>query len=237
MAEGEPAVPLRFDPGVGAGPVSALWQRPRDARALYVIGHGAGAGMRHPFLEAVASALHLLGIAAFRYQFPYMEEGRRHPDPPRVAQATVRAAVLAAARLAPDLPVVAGGKSFGGRMTSAAQAESPLPGVKGLIFLGFPLHPPNQPGDARAQHLDGVHIPMLFLQGTRDDLADLELMRRVCSRLGPRATLHEVALADHSFRLPKQVDRGAAQVAGELATAIGEWVERVVLPHQLGVRD
>jgi predicted alpha/beta-hydrolase family hydrolase len=235
MAEGEPAVPLRFDPGVGIGPVSALCQRPRDARALYVIGHGAGAGMRHPFLEAISGALNLAGIATFRYQFPYMEEGRRHPDPPRVAQATVRAAVMAAARWAPELPVIAGGKSFGGRMTSAAQAESPLPGVQGLVFLGFPLHPPNQPGDTRARHLDEVHLPMLFLQGTRDDLADLELMRQVCRRLGGRATLHEVAQADHSFRLPKQAGRDAAQVIAELAGAIREWVERVVAPQHPAV--
>ena len=220
---GDEPVPLRFDAGVGAGPVSALLQRPRDAELLYVLGHGAGAGIRHPFLTTIADALGAAGVATFRYQFPYMEEGRRSPDPPHVAEATVRSAVVAAARAAPELPLIAGGKSFGGRMTSSAAATSPLPGVRGLAFLGFPLHPPNRPADTRAAHLNDVQLPMLFLQGTRDDLADLGLIRGVCDRLGARATLHVVDDADHSFRVPKRAGRSAEDVIAELARATADW--------------
>ena len=222
------AVPLRFDAGVGAGPVSALVQRPREAELLYVLGHGAGAGMRHPFLQAMADALGAAGVATFRYQFPYMEEGRRSPDPPHVAEATVRSAVAAAARAAPDLPLIAGGKSFGGRMTSQAAAKDGLPGVRGLVFLGFPLHPPNRPGDTRAAHLSDVQLPMLFLQGTRDDLADLSLIRAVCERLGGRATLHVVDDADHSFKVPKRVGRSGEDVIGELARATADWCRQLL---------
>jgi predicted alpha/beta-hydrolase family hydrolase len=224
----EGPVPLRFDPGVGAGPVSALLQRPRNAELLYVLGHGAGAGMRHPFLQSVANALGSVGVATFRYQFPYMEEGRRSPDPPRVAEATVQFAVQAAARAAPDLPLVAGGKSFGGRMTSQAAGAGLLPGVRGLVFLGFPLHPPNRPADTRAAHLTSVQIPMLFLQGTRDDLADLGLIRGVCERLGTRATLHVVDDADHSFKVPKRAGRSAEDVIAELARTSAEWCRRLL---------
>jgi len=231
MPEGDGPVPLRFDAGVGAGPVSALLQRPRQAELLYVLGHGAGAGMRHPFLVGVADALGAVGVATFRYQFPYMEEGRRSPDPPHVAEATVRSAVMAAVRAAPELPLIAGGKSFGGRMTSSAAAKRPLPGVRGLAFLGFPLHPPNRPADTRAAHLSDLQLPMLFLQGTRDDLADLALMRGVCERLGARATLHVVDEADHSFHVPKRSGRSAEDVVLALARTLAAWARELVSAH------
>jgi len=231
MPEGDGPVPLRFDAGVGAGPVSALLQRPRQAELLYVLGHGAGAGMRHPFLQAVADALGAVGVATFRYQFPYMEEGRRSPDPPHVAEATVRSAVMAAVRAAPELPLIAGGKSFGGRMTSSAAAKRPLPGVRGLAFLGFPLHPPNRPADTRAAHLSDLQLPMLFLQGTRDDLADLGLIRGVCQRLGARATLHVVDEADHSFHVPKRSGRSAEDVVLALARTLAAWARELVSAH------
>ncbi|HEY6893741.1 MAG TPA: alpha/beta family hydrolase, partial [Rhodanobacteraceae bacterium] len=169
--------------------VSALLRVPAEARACYVLAHGAGAGMRHPFLGAIAEALAARGIATLRYQFPYMEKGSRRPDVPAVAHAAVRAAVAEAARLLPDVALVAGGKSFGGRMTSQAEAAQHLPGLRGLVFLGFPLHPAGKPSDERAQHLTDVRVPMLFLQGTRDDLADLALLRPVVERLGASANL------------------------------------------------
>ena len=197
--------------------------RPPRARLLYVLAHGAGAGMRHPFLEAVARALSERDVATFRYQFPYMEAGSRRPDPPAVAVATVRAAVAAAAVAVPGVPLLAGGKSFGGRMTSTAQATGPLPGIVGLVFLGFPLHPPKQPSDTRAAHLRDVQIPMLFLQGTRDDLADLTLMRPLCGKLGKRATLHIVEGGDHSFRVLKRSGRTDVEVLAELAERISDW--------------
>jgi len=208
--------------------VSGLLLRPTDARLLYVLAHGAGAGMRHPFLEAISQRLAEQGIATLRYQFRYMEQRSRRPDPPAVAAATVRAAVAEAARLAPGLPLVAGGKSFGGRMTSTAQAEEPLPGVRGLVFLGFPLHPPGRPDDTRAEHLARVTIPMLFLQGTRDEFADLELLRPVVKRLGDRATLHLVEGGDHSFKVPKKSERSEGEVMGELARAIVTWFQKRV---------
>ncbi len=169
--------------------VSGLLLAPPGARACYVLAHGAGAGMTHPFLAAMAHELAVRDIATFRYQFPYMEKGSKRPDSPKVAHATVRVAVAAASRLLPDVPLFAGGKSFGGRMTSQAQADSPLPGVRGLVFLGFPLHPAGKPSDERGAHLADVRIPMLFLQGTRDELADLQLMQALAGRLGARATL------------------------------------------------
>src|SRR5436305_1648873 len=175
---------LTFAVGEGVGSVSALLLRPEDARLLYVLAHGAGAGMRHPFLESIAQHLAERGVATLRYQFPYMERRAGRPDPPAVAAGAVRAAVAEAARVAPGLPLVAGGKSFGGRMTSTAQAEQPLPGVRGLVFLGFPLHPPGRAGDQRAEHLAQVQVPMLFLQGTRDDFADLTLLKPLIKRLG-----------------------------------------------------
>src|SRR2546423_1916933 len=208
---------------VRVGDVSGLLLRPDGARLLYVLAHGAGAGMRHPFLEVVAQRLAERTIATLRYQFPYMEQRGRRPDPPAVAAATVRAAVIEAARVAPGLPLVAGGKSFGGRMTSTAQAEAPLPGVRGLVFLGFPLHPPGRPGDARGEHLARVQIPMLFLQGTRDDFADLKLLTPLVQRLGARATLHLVEGGDHSFHVLKRSGRTDAEVLEELAAAVEEW--------------
>src|SRR5438309_9593522 len=205
------------------GDVSGLLLRPDGARLLYVLAHGAGAGMRHPFLEVVAQRLAERSIATLRYQFPYMEQRGRRPDPPAVAAATVRAAVIEAARAAPGLPLVAGGKSFGGRMTSTAQTEEPLPGVRGLVFLGFPLHPPGRPGDKRAEHLARVGIPMLFLQGDRDEFADLTLLQPVVKRLGDRATLHLVDGGDHSFHVLKRSGKTDAAVMDEIADAIAEW--------------
>ena len=205
-----------------------LFTRPSGARALLVLAHGAGAGMRHPFLQAIADVLADQAVATLRYQFPYMNQRMRgaRPDPPSVAVATVRAAVAAAAEQAPDLPLFAGGKSFGGRMTSTAAAESPLDRVRGLVFLGFPLHPPGRPGAARAAHLDRVTIPMLFLQGTRDTLAALDLMRPVCDHLGARATLHVVEGADHSFGVLKRSGRTNAEVVAELGAMISTWITR-----------
>jgi predicted alpha/beta-hydrolase family hydrolase len=210
--------------------VSALLIRPTGARVLLVLGHGAGAGMRHPFMAAIADRLGAEGIATLRYQFPYMESGLSRTDTPAVAMATVRAACAEAARLAGELPRIAGGKSFGGRMTSSAQAESPLAGVRGLVFLGFPLHPPGRPGTSRAEHLDRVTVPMLFLQGTRDDFADLELTRGVTARLGPRATLHVVDGADHSFGVLKRSGRTADQVLAELARVMAGWIDELLQP-------
>ena len=206
-----------------AGDVSAILVQPSDARVLYIIAHGAGAGMRHPFLGRMADALAQRGAATLRYQFPYMERKARRPDPPAVAVATVRAAVALAHRLAPGLPLIAGGKSFGGRMTSTAQAEAPLPDVRGLAFLGFPLHPPGKPAVIRGEHLDAVRVPMLFLQGDRDEFAEPLLLRQVLRNLGARATLHLVPGGDHSFSVPKKSGRGADDVFAELATTIVDW--------------
>jgi predicted alpha/beta-hydrolase family hydrolase len=206
----------------GRGSVSGLLRLP-DAPLLYVLAHGAGAGMRHPFMQRVAEELAGEGIATFRYQFPYMEQGKRRPDPPAVAAATVRAAVDAAREAAPDLPLIAGGKSFGGRMTSTAQAEESLPGVRGLAFLGFPLHPPGRPGAQRAAHLDDVEVPMLFLQGTRDTFAGLDLLAPMTERLAPRATLHLVEGGDHSFKVLKRSGRNEDDVMEELTRTIAAW--------------
>lgn len=206
--------------------VSGLWQTPRAARACYVMAHGAGAGMAHPFMANVANDLALRGIATLRYQFPYMERGSKRPDPPKLAHAAVRAAVAEASRLAPGLPLFAGGKSFGGRMTSQAQAISPLPGVRGLVFLGFPLHPAGQPSDERAVHLFDVRIPMLFLQGTRDELADLSLVKALAERLGARATLRLFQDADHSFHVPARTGRKDSEIRGEMADALAAWIEK-----------
>jgi uncharacterized protein len=208
--------------------VSGLWLRPPDARACFVFAHGAGAGMTHPFIEAFTAELATAGIASLRYQFPYMERRARRPDPPQLAHATVRAAAAEASRRAGTLPLFAGGKSFGGRMTSQAQAASPLPGVRGLVFLGFPLHPAKRPADERATHLFDVHIPMFFLQGTRDDLADVELISATTNRLGKRASLHLVQDADHSFRVPARCGRTDAEVRGEMRDACIAWVVSVI---------
>ena len=207
----------------GSGPVSALIDRPPDAALGYVLAHGAGAGMRHPFMEAMAERLAARGIATFRYQFPYMEAKRRRTDTPEVAAAAVRAAVAEASVQLPLLPLIAGGKSFGARMTSTAAAAEPLVGVRGLAFLGFPLHPPGKPGTARAEHLDRVPVPMLFLQGTRDEFADLALLQPVVKRLGRRATLHLVEGGDHSFGVLKRSGRGRDEVLDELAETLSAW--------------
>jgi uncharacterized protein len=180
--------------------------------------------MTHPFMAAAGSELAERGIATLRYQFPYMEQGSKRPDSPKVAHATVRAAVLEAARLLPAIPLFAGGKSFGGRMTSQAQAASALPGVRGLVFLGFPLHPPGQPGDERAKHLFDVQIPMLFLQGTRDEFARLDLLEPLCERLGPRATLKPFPDADHSFHVPARSGRKDSEVLKEMLDTIANWI-------------
>ncbi|WP_407168186.1 alpha/beta family hydrolase [Bradyrhizobium sp. ORS 111] len=206
--------------------VSALLLRPPRARAAYVFAHGAGAGMRHPSMETVATGLSERGIATLRYQFPYMEKGSKRPDPPALAQATVRAAVAEAARLCGDLPLFAGGKSFGGRMTSQAQAKAPLASVRGLVFLGFPLHAAGKPSSERAKHLADVKIPMLFLQGTRDALAELGLLEPMVKGLGGRATLHLVHEADHSFHVLKRSGRNDAEVMAEVLDAFAAWVEQ-----------
>ena len=210
----------------GDASVSALLLAPTDARAGYVLAHGAGAGMTHPFMGAVAQGLAARGIATLRYQFPYMERGSRRPDTPRVAHAAVHAAVVEAAQRLPGLPLFAGGTAFGGRMSSQAQAASPLPGVRGLVFLGFPLHPAGKPSDERAAHLFDIGIPMLFLQGSRDDLASLELLEPVVAKLGAKATLAVFADADHSFHVPARSGRKDAQVLAEVLDALAGWLPR-----------
>jgi predicted alpha/beta-hydrolase family hydrolase len=204
--------------------VSALWLRPASARAALVLAHGAGAGMRHPFMESVAGRLADRGVATFRYQFPYMERGARRPDPAAPLAACVRAAVACAAAQADGLPLYAGGKSLGGRMTSTAAAREPLPGVRGLCFLGFPLHAAGRPSSERADHLRHVPLPMLFLQGTRDPLADLDRMRSLCASLGERARLHVVEGGDHSFHVLVRSGRSDDAVQDELADAIAGWI-------------
>lgn len=203
--------------------VSGLRLAPKGAHACFVFAHGAGAGMSHPFMTAVATGLASRGIATLRYQFPYMERGSRRPDSPGVARETVRAAVEEAARRFPGLPLLAGGKSFGGRMTSQAQAESPLPGVRGLVFFGFPLHLAGKPSDERAAHLSDVAVPMLFLQGMRDTLADTALLQSVVKRLGARATLQLFADADHSFHVPARSGRKDAEVMESMLDVVAEW--------------
>ena len=208
--------------------VSGLLQTPPRARACCVLAHGAGAGMMHRFMAAAAAGLAERGIASLRYQFPYMERGSKRPDPPKLAQATVRAAVAAAQAALPKLPLIAGGKSFGGRMTSQAQAEAPLPGVRGLAFLGFPLHAAGRPSAERGEHLFSVHVPMLFLQGTRDALAALDELQPLCKKLGRRAALKLFAEADHSFHVPARSGRTDAEVFGELLDALADWVGGVI---------
>jgi len=208
--------------------VSALLQLPSAATACFVFAHGAGAGMEHPSMATVAQELADRGIATLRFQFPYMELRSRRPDPPPVCHATVRAAVSEAARLVPTLPLFAGGRSFGGRMTSQAQAIEPLPGVQGLAFLGFPLHPAGKPSDERAEHLSNVKIPMLFLQGTRDELAKLDLLQPVVKQLGARATLKLLQDADHSFHVPARSGRKDAEVRAEMLDALAKWIEKAV---------
>jgi len=207
--------------------VSGLLQVPPGARACCVLAHGAGAGMTHPFMATIASGLAERNIATLRYQFPHMERGSKRPDAPALAQATVRAAVAEAARLVPGLGLFAGGKSFGGRMTSESQAASPLPGVRGLVFLGFPLHPPGRPSDERGKHLFQVQVPMLFLQGTRDEFAELGLLRPLVERLGARAMLKLFEDADHSFHVPARAGRKDSDVRTEMLDALANWLEKV----------
>jgi len=213
----------------GGATTSGLLDVPAHAEACYVFAHGAGAGMNHAFMAAIASGLAERGVATLRFQFPYMEQGSKRPDVPKVAQGAVRAAVQEAAKRLPDLPLFAGGKSFGGRMTSQAQAAEPLPNVRGLVFVGFPLHPAGKPSSERAQHLAGVQVPMLFLQGTRDTLADLDLIRDTTAKLEGRATLHVVDGADHSFHVLARSGRTDEQVRAELLDTMAGWMKRARL--------
>lgn len=217
-----------FPASEGRSEVSGLLLRPAEAHSLLVLGHGAGAGMNHPFLVALARRLADFGMATFRYQFPYMEEGRRRPDHGSILQATVRSAVATAYDLAGGLPLLAGGKSMGGRMASLAAARESLPGVRGLVFLGFPLHPAGNPGTERAEHLKDVGCPMLFLQGTRDRLAGLDLVQPVIRELGPSAHLHVVEGGDHSFSMLVSSGRSQDDVLDELAKAVTLWATKVV---------
>jgi predicted alpha/beta-hydrolase family hydrolase len=222
------ATELKFLASRSAGEVSALLRRPDAARWMLVMGHGAGAGMRHRFMEDAATVLAAHGIGTFRYQFPYVERGLRRTDPRPILLATVRSAVAAARAATPDLPLLAGGKSMGGRMTSLAQAQEELEGVRGIVFFGFPLHPAGEPGTERGDHLASVTAPMLFLQGTRDKLADLGLLRPVIERLGRRGTLHIVEGADHGFDVLKRSGRTLADVLEDLAVTVEAWAGRHV---------
>jgi uncharacterized protein len=210
--------------------VSALWLPAPGAEACFVFAHGAGAGMMHPFMSAFAVGLAQRRIATLRYQFPYMQKKSGRPDPPAVCHATVRAAVEAAARLSP-LKLIAGGKSFGGRMTSQAQASGPLPGVRGLAFLGFPLHAAGNPSNSRGEHLLAVDIPMLFLQGEKDRLAELDLLRPLIQRLGAAATLVCAPEADHSFHVPKRSGRTDAEIMTAMLDAFGAWAGKISSPR------
>jgi uncharacterized protein len=208
--------------------VSGLLLAPPAAGACFVLAHGAGAGMTHAFMAAIAEGLAECGIATLRYQFFYMEEGGRRPDPPKLAHGVVRAAVAEAARQLPGIPLFAGGKSFGGRMTSQAQAAAPLSGVRGIIFIGFPLHPPERPSTERAQHLSDVRLPMLFLQGTRDKLAEVTLLAPLCAELGARATLQLVEHADHAFHVLARSGRNDAEVRTQLLNTMADWIRGVI---------
>jgi len=208
----------------GQAAVSGLWQAPPDPRAVLVLAHGAGAGMRHRSMAAIAHGLAERGVATLRYQFPYMEKGGKRVDPPPVAHAAVRAAVAEATRLAGAAPLFAGGRSFGGRMTSQAQAQAPLPGVRGLVFFAFPLHPAGKPSTERAGHLADVKVPMLFLQGTKDLLAQLDLLRQTVAGLGARASLRLFEEADHSFHAPAKTGRKDAEILAQLLDAAADWM-------------
>jgi len=217
----------RFLAAPSRGEVTALLLLPPRATVLYVFGHGAGAPMRHAFMEAAARGLAEQGVATLRYQFPYTEAGRKSPDTAPVLQATVRSAVAEAARVAGGLPLLAGGKSMGGRMTSLAAADEPLSGVRGLVFFGFPLHAAGRPSADRGAHLASVGLPMLFLQGTRDNLADLSLLRPLLTAVTPRPELHVVDGADHGFRVLKRSGRTDEQVLEELCDRFASWAGEV----------
>lgn len=219
---------LSFQASRSAGYVGALLTRPEMPVAALVLGHGAGAGMQHPFMTSLAVRLANRGICTLRYEFPYMSRGSRRPDPAPLLMATVRSAVAVAAEQFGDLPLFAGGKSMGGRMASSAAAKEALPGVRGIVFYGFPLHAPGKPTAERAGHLDAVTVPMLFLQGTRDTLARLELIEPVCQSLGPRATLHVLDGADHGFHVLKRSGRTDDDVLDELAHTTRRWIARLV---------
>ena len=219
---------IRFAASRSAGEVSALLCRPPDAKLMLCLAHGAGAGMRHAFMEAISERLAAHGVATFRYQFPYMEKGSRRPDVRPLLLATVRGAVAAAREAAPDLPLVCAGKSMGGRMSSLAASETPLGGVRGIVFFGFPLHAAGKPETVRADHLAQVPLPMLFLQGTRDRLAELDLLRPICQRLGARATFHVVVGADHSFHVLKRSGRSDPKVLEELASRTSKWADALL---------
>lgn len=214
--------PIRI--ALAEGDVGGLWQAPESAFAVLVLAHGAGAGMAHRGMAAIADGLAARGVATLRYNFPYMERGSKRTDAPAVAHAAVRAAVAEARRLAPTLPVFAGGRSFGGRMTSQAEALAPL-GVRGLVFFAFPLHPAGKPGTARAEHLAQVRTPMLFLQGTNDALAELPLLQPAVAALGVRATLTLAQGADHSFHAPAKTGRKDSEVLAELLDAASAWMK------------
>lgn len=215
---------VKFEATPEKGQVSALLMRPEGSKHLLVLGHGASTTMRHPTLQAIAERLAGVGVATLRYNFPYSEHGRGR-DSQAVCTATVRAAVATAGKLAPELILLAGGHSFGGRMTSTAVAESPIEGVRGLIFFSFPLHPAGKPGTERAAHLDAVDLPMLFLSGSRDDLAEMELLRPVCDRLGPRATLHVLEAADHGYKVLKRERKSDEDVFDEMARVVRDWAQ------------
>lgn len=214
---------LTFQATQSTGTVSALLLKPKDVSCLLLFAHGAGADMRHRFMEDASNELASLGIATLRYQFPYTERGSRRIDPKPILLATIRSAVAFANEVSEGLPLLAGGKSMGGRMTSLAASETPLTGVKGIVFFGFPLHPAGEPSDARGEHLAKVKVPMLFLQGTRDALADLSLLKPICKKLGTRATLFVVNEADHAFHVPKRTDKTDREVLVELATSVAAW--------------
>lgn len=225
----EPTVSeLRFAAAPGAGQVSAILLRPPVCHALFILGHGAGAGMRHRFMDGIAQALSAHGIGTFRYQFPFVEAGKRRPDQAPVLTGTVRAAAAAARELEPSIPLLAGGKSMGGRMTSQAQAESSLAGVLGLVFFGFPLHRPGDASNARADHLRHVDLPMLFVQGTRDRLAEMDRMEAVAAALGDRAVISIVQDGDHGFDVLKRTDKSAEEVYDDMAAVVRGWTETIL---------
>lgn len=204
--------------------VSALWDKPREAKTALVLAHGAGAGMTHRHMAATAEGLAARGVAVLRFNFPYMEKGSKRPDSPAIAQAAIRAAIAQGKKLAGDLPLFAGGRSFGGRMTSQAQVAEPLPNVRGLVFFAWPLHPAGKPGTDRAEHLSKVKLPMLFLQGTADTLAEINLLKPTVAALGKRAKLHLVEHADHSFHVPAKTGRKDTEVLDEILDVARDWM-------------